>query len=128
MKDNLLIDEKAYKLAKDYLPSRNIVGVTADLIEKYLNPLLLNPKPTSKEGIYRRLLESAQNANMKAGVIGRAIGGVDKLALVLQDFTPGAVLDKYAGNWEAILKDIVELPAYAGASCHCLACAAKASA
>lgn len=65
---------------------------------------------------------------MKAGVIGRAIGGVDKLALVLQDFTPGAVLDKYAGNWEAILKDIVELPAYAGASCHCLACAAKASA
>ncbi len=128
MKDNLLIDEKAYKLAKDYLPSRNIVGVTADLIEKYLNPLLLNPKPTSKEGIYRRLLESAQNANMKAGVIGRAIGGVDKLALVLQDFTPRAVLDKYAGNWEAILKDIVELPAYAGASCHCLACAAKASA
>ena len=113
MKDNLLIDEKAYKLTKDYLPSRNIVGVTADLIEKYLNPLLLNPKPTSKEGIYRRLLESVQNANMKAGVIGRAIGGVDKLALVLQDFTPRAVLDKYAGNWEAILKDIVELPAYA---------------
>jgi hypothetical protein len=49
--------------------------VTANLIEKYLNPLSLNPKPTSKEGIYQRILESAQNANMKAGVIGRAIIG-----------------------------------------------------
>jgi len=108
MKDNALIDKKAYQLAKNYLPSRSIAGVTADLIEKYLNPLTLSPKPTSKEGIYQRILESAQNANMKAGVIGRAIGGVEKLALVLEGFNPRAVLDKYAGEWEAILKDIVE--------------------
>jgi hypothetical protein len=72
MKDNALIDEKAYQLAKNYLPSRSIAGVTADLVEKYLNPLTLNPKPTSKEGIYQRILESAQNANMKAGVTQRA--------------------------------------------------------
>jgi hypothetical protein len=104
-----LIDEKAYHLAKSYLPSRNIAGVTADLIEKYLNPLTLNPKPTSKKDIYHRILESAQNANMKAGVIGRSIGGVEKLALVLEGFNPGAVLDKYGGNWEAVLRDIVEM-------------------
>jgi hypothetical protein len=108
MKDNALIDKKAYQLAKDYLPSRSIGGVTADLIEKYSNPLTLNPKPTSKEGIYQRILESAQNANMKAGVIGRAIGGVEKLSLVLEGFNPKAVMDKYAGEWEAILNDIVE--------------------
>ena len=108
MKDNALIDKKAYQLAKDYLPSRSIEGVTADLIEKYLNPLTLNPKPTSKEGIYKRILESAQNANMKAGVIGRAIGGVEKLSLVLEGFNPRAVMDKYPGDWEAILNDIVE--------------------
>jgi len=108
MKDNTLIDEKAYQLAKDYLPSRSIAGVTADLIEKYLNPLTLNPKPTSKEGIYQRILESAQNANMKAGVIGRAIGGVEKLSIVLEGFNPRAVMDKYAGDREAILSDIVE--------------------
>jgi hypothetical protein len=108
MKDNAPIDEKAYQLAKDYLPSRSIEGVTADLIEKYLNPLTLNPKPTSKEGIYQRILESAQNANMKAGVIGRAIGGVEKLSIVLEGFNPRAVMDKYAGDWEAILNDIVE--------------------
>jgi hypothetical protein len=108
MKDNALIDKKTYHLAKDYLPGRSIGGVTADLIEKYLNPLTLNPKPKSKEGIYQRILESAQNANMKAGVIGRAIGGVDKLSLVLEGFNPRAVMYKYAGDWEAILNDIVE--------------------
>ena len=108
MKDNALIDKKAYRLAKDYLPAQNIEAVTASLIEKYLNPLTLNPKPTSKEGIYQRILESAQNANMKAGVIGRAIGGVEKLSLVLEGFDPRAVMDKYAGDWEAILDDIVE--------------------
>ena len=108
MKDNALIDKKAYQLAKDYLLERNIEGVTANLIEKYLNPLTLNPKPTSKVGIYQRIFESAQNANMKAGVIGRAIGGVERLSLVLESFNPQAVIDKYAGDWEAILDDIVE--------------------
>jgi hypothetical protein len=108
MKDNALIDKKAYQLAKDYLPSSGIEGVTPSLIEKYLNPLTLNAKPTSKEGIYKRILESAQNANMKAGVIGRAIGGVEKLSLVLEGFSPKAVMDKYVGDWEAVLDDIVE--------------------
>src|SRR4030042_5783199 len=108
MKDKVLIDKKAYQLAKDYWPDQNIEGVTASLIEKYLNPLSLNPKPTSKEGIYQRILESAQNANMKAGVLGRAIGGVEKLSLVLGGCTPKAVMAKYAGDWEAILNNIVD--------------------
>ena len=108
MNDNEVIDKKVYQLAKAYLPSKNITGVTATLVEKYLDPLSLNPKPTSKEAIYQRILESAQNANMKAGVIGRAIGGVEKLSLVLEYFNARAVLDKYAGNCEAVLDDIVE--------------------
>jgi hypothetical protein len=108
MKDRALIDKKAYQLAKDYFPAQDIKGVTASLIEKYLNPLTLSPKPTSKNGIYQRILESAQNANMKAGVIGRAIGGVEKLSLVLEEFNPRAVLEKYAGDWENVLDDIVK--------------------
>jgi hypothetical protein len=107
MKDDALIDKKAYQLAKNYLPSQGIEGVTATLIEKYLNPLTLNPKPTSKEGIYQRILESAQNANMKAGVIGGAIGGVEKLSLVLEDFNPKAVVAKYVGDWESVLDEVV---------------------
>jgi hypothetical protein len=108
MKDNGLVDRKVYQLAKAYLPSKDITGVTSALIEKYLNPLSLNPKPTSKEAIYQRILESAQNANMKAGVIGRAIGGVERLSSVLEGFNAKAVLDKYAGDCEAVLDDIVE--------------------
>jgi len=108
VKDNALINKKAYQLAKDYLPSQGIAGVTATLIERYLNPLTLNPKPTSKEGIYQRILESAQNANMKTGVIGGSIGGVEKLSLVLEGFNPKAVVAKYVGDWEAVLDDVVK--------------------
>lgn len=108
MTDIAKIDRQAYLLAKSYLPNLGINGVTANLIEKYLNPLTINPKPTSKEGIYQRILESAQNAHMKAGVIGRAIGGVGRLSHVLEDFIPKAVLNKYGTGWEAILDDIVE--------------------
>ncbi len=108
MKDTVLIDKTIYLLAKDYLPSRKITGVTAVLVEKYLNPLSLSPKPTTKEAIYQRILESAQNANMKAGVIGRAIGGVEKLASVLEGFNAKVILEKYAGDCEAVLDDIVE--------------------
>lgn len=108
MKDTVLIDKRIYHLAKDYLPSRKITGVTAVLVEKYLNPLSLNPKPTTKEDIYKRILESAQNANMKAGVIGRAIGGIENLAPVLEGFNAKAILEKYAGDCDAVLGDIVE--------------------
>jgi len=82
--------------------------MTASLVEKYLNPLTLNPKPISKEGIYQRILESAQNANMKSGVIGRAIGGVEILSVVMEGFNSKAVIDKYECDWESILNDIVE--------------------
>ncbi len=107
MTDTAKIDNQAYLLAKSYLPNLGQKDITANLIEKYLNPLSLNPKPTSKQGIYQRILESAQNANMKAGVIGRAIGGVSKLSVVLEDFNPEAVLNKYGTGWESILDDIV---------------------
>jgi len=56
----------------------------------------------------QRLLKSAQNANMKAGVIGGSINGVDKLAIILEDFNPEAVLAKYGDNWQAVLDQVVK--------------------
>ncbi|MGV8175731.1 MAG: hypothetical protein ACP5OU_08535 [Methanothrix sp.] len=108
MKATPEIDRRAYELAKGYLPGLNITGVTETLIERYLNPLSLNPRPTSKEELYRRLLGSAQNANMKAGVIGRSIGGVDKLSPILDRFHPEAVTTRYGDDWEAVLDQIVK--------------------
>ena len=102
------IDRQVYELAKNYLPSLRIEGVTPSLIEKYLNPFYLNPRPISKEGLYRRILESAQNANMKSGVIGGSIDGIDKLAPILDGFNPKGVLAKYGDNWEEVLDQIVE--------------------
>ncbi len=99
MKQNSQIDKKAYELAKAYLPRLNIPGVTMDLVEKYLNPFSLPPKPATKNELYCRVLESAQNANMKPGVIGRSIGGVDKLSKVLYGFDPTEVLNHY-DKWE----------------------------
>jgi len=108
MKDSVISDRKAYELAKGYLPSLGIEGVTPSLVDKYANPLASRVRPTSKAGIYRRLLVSGQNANMKAGVIGRAIGGVDKLSLVLEGFNPKGVTVKYGSDWGALLDEVVE--------------------
>lgn len=101
------IDRKAYELAKAYLPSLNIPKITISLVEKYLDPLSLDPKPVTKNQLYHRILESAQNANMKAGVIGKAVNGIDKLSPVLFDFDPREVLCHYDNDWEAVLDQIV---------------------
>ncbi|MHC9544030.1 MAG: hypothetical protein AB9903_31335 [Vulcanimicrobiota bacterium] len=108
MESDKLIDHKAYTLAKNYLPSLNIKGVNAALIEKYMTPFSKTPKPVSKQDIYLRALVSAQNANMRAGVIGGAIGGVDRLSSVLEGFLPKAILKKYGNSCDAVLDEIAE--------------------
>ena len=95
-------DRAAYALAKQCLLQQAGAGVTPELLERYLHP---KPRPSSIAEIYQRILESAQNANMKAGVVGDAIGGVDKLSSILCSFQPRAVLEKYS-DWESILNDV----------------------
>jgi len=84
----------------------SIPGVTPALVEKYLRLSQINPRPSTVAGIYQRILESAQNANMKAGVVGRSIDGVHKLGTVLCDFEPAAVLAKFSSGWEPVLDEI----------------------
>lgn len=108
MKPDPEIDRQVYELAKGYLPSLGIPGVTKTLIEKYLDPLSVNIKPASKKELYRSILWSAQEAGMKSGVIGGSIDGVDKLAPVLYSFDPKAVLDNYNGNADAVLGQIMK--------------------
>jgi hypothetical protein len=102
------LDKAAYALAKDFLLQSGAgKGVTPELIEKYLH-LDKTARPQTVAALYERLLGSAQNANMKAGVIGGSIGGVGKLGRVLCDFEPALVLEKYSSGWEGVLDDIVE--------------------
>ncbi len=100
------LDRAAYTLAKDFLlQSGASKGVTPELIDKYLH--LSAPRPDTLAALYEHILESAQSANMKAGVIGGSIGGVGKLGPVLCDFDPTKVLEKYRSGWEDVLDDIV---------------------
>ncbi|OPY49887.1 MAG: hypothetical protein A4E49_02969 [Methanosaeta sp. PtaU1.Bin112] len=105
MKATPEIDRKAYELAREFL--LNIPGVTEIIIEKYQNLPSFRPKPSTKNELYRDLLESAQNANMKTKVVGEAIGGVDKLALISNDFDPEYILKSYASKWD-VLDQIVQ--------------------
>jgi hypothetical protein len=101
------LDRAAYTLAKDFLLQSGAgKGVTPELIEKYLH--LSSPRPDTLAGLYEHMLESAQSANMKAGVIGGSIGGVANLGPLLCDFEPAEVLEKYRSGWEGVLDDIVE--------------------
>jgi thermostable 8-oxoguanine DNA glycosylase len=100
------IDKFVYKEAKNFLPDLGIAGVDRLLIDKYLNPTSLPSRPDSIPKIYERILESAQNANMKAGVIGGSIGGIGNLSHVLFSFDPKKVLRKYGHNYENLLDDI----------------------
>lgn len=100
-------DRLAYALAREYLFSLEVPGLTRDVIESYRWP---NEKsrPTTLSQIYLHFLVTAQNANMKPGVIGGAIGGVEKLGAVLCDFEPLAVVEKYHADSTTLLQDIVK--------------------
>jgi hypothetical protein len=101
-----VLDRAAYTLAKAFLLKSGAgKGVTPELVEKYLH--LSAPRPDTLAGLYEHMLESAQSANMNAGVISGSIDGVGNLGPVLCDFHPLQVLEKYPSGWEGVLDDIV---------------------
>lgn len=102
-------DTKIYNEAKNFLILNTPDEITEEIIESYL--VLQSPEKNNLllSDLYLRLLISAQNANMKAGVIGGSIGGVESLKSVLFDFNPVKVLDKYSNNSELLLDDIVKI-------------------
>ena len=101
-------DNKIYNCARKFLYENTPSEVTEEIIESYLNYL---EKPNSAnwtiEQIFLRFLESAQNANMKAGVIGGSINGVENLKSVLFDFDPKKVYEKFQ-NSEELLDEIIK--------------------
>jgi len=56
--------------------------------------------------IFQQLLDSAQTSQMKQNVIGGAIGGIDKLGLVLDSFNPKWVEREYGLDAARLLGDI----------------------
>lgn len=100
------LDKAAYDLAKGFLVRSGAgKGVTPELVERYLR-LGKTGRPQTLAGLYERVLGSAQNANMGAGVIGGSIGGVRNLGPVLCGFEPARVLEEYPSGWEGVLDEI----------------------
>ncbi len=99
-------DRKAYALARHFFLARREEGITPEILDSYLELSTRKARPAALPGIYERILESAQNASMKAGVIGRALGGVERLGEVLCEFDAAGVLTKFQ-DWEPILDEIV---------------------
>lgn len=99
-------DLYAYQLAKDFLLKNTPPEVDENLLRKYLNLSRSQVNLNSKNDIYFRLLESAQNTNMKTGVIGRAIGGVKTLGNVLNDFNPDEIVSQYGEDSEKLMETI----------------------
>jgi len=100
-------DRKAFELAWDFLLGLRVPGLTEDVINAHIRPSDSNPPPLTLIQIYKGILNSAQNANMRAGVIGRAIGGFDRLDSVLFGFDPAKVLKRYR-TWNDVLDVIVK--------------------
>lgn len=106
----LLAERDAYffNKAKQFLIEQTPESITTEIVDSYLSVPLPTKNTFELNDIYYRLLVSAQNANMKAGVIGGSIKGVENLKHILMEFNPKIVLEKYQGREEQLLNDIVE--------------------
>lgn len=98
--------EDAYDKARKFIIEQLQIENANSILDHYLSVPDKSQSAVSLEKLYFRMLASAQNANMKAGVIGGSIGGVEKLAVVLFEFNPKMVSDAYRGNSEQVLLDI----------------------
>jgi len=98
------LDWAAYELATDFV----LEVITPDELENELHISASN-KPETIEELYLRLLESAQNANMKPQVIGGSIDGVHNLGSVLFDFDPALVLKRFPTESDVLDEIVVEL-------------------
>jgi hypothetical protein len=99
--------EEAYFVAKKLLIKLLDSADAEKVLEHYLLMLDSSKTYATIPELYKRLLVSAQNANMKAGVIGASIGGVENLGKVLYDFNPAKVVERFDNSPESLLDEII---------------------
>ena len=108
-KDHLIervnMDRQSYELAQKYL--LGLPGISQQLVDKHIY-YQQKMRPRTLNEVYKRFLESAQNAGMRSVVIGKSIGGIDALSEVLCGFDPKDILKKYNDNWEKVLNTIIK--------------------
>ncbi len=102
-------DKAAFAFAKKFL-IRELKHQDAEkILESYLSMPDRSNVLVSLQKIFLGLLDSAQNANMKASVIGGSLaGGVGSLDKVLFDFDPAKVITRYGDDAEKLLEEIIK--------------------
>lgn len=98
--------ENVYDIARKFLISKIPGEDPESILNPYLSVADKDALPESLAQVYMRLLISAQNANMKAAVIGGSIGGVENLGPVLFGFDPKRISDHYENDHAAVLNEI----------------------
>lgn len=105
MKENM---KNIYSIATKFLIKKIPSQDAQNIMNQYLNiSTEIQPKAELSE-LLRRMLSSAQNSNMKAGVIGKAIGGVNNLEKALFSFDSNKILKKFNNAPDALLDHIVK--------------------
>lgn len=97
-----------YLAAKKFLIRELPSPDAAETVESYLALPDHSDAPVSVSELFARLLSSAQNANMKAGVIGGAIGGIHNLGQALFRFSPKKVEEAFVNDPERLFDHIVK--------------------
>ncbi|MCA9966194.1 MAG: hypothetical protein KC423_18215 [Anaerolineales bacterium] len=100
-------DQTLYRLSRQFLLRHPEVNEA--LVAKYETLVADIPRYHSLNGIYQNLLVSAQNANMRAGVIGGSIDSVANLGPLLHNFDPHTTFQAFGDSeqWEQVL-DLIE--------------------
>lgn len=100
--------KKTYTEAKKFMLERIPSKDAKAILNSYLDLPDQSNEPVSIKELFRRLLSSAQNSNMKAGVIGESIGGFNNLGKALYSFNPKRVTKAFDGAPEELLEHIVK--------------------
>lgn len=99
---------KIYTTAKRFLIERIPSKDAKEILNSYLELPAQNHESVDIPELFRRLLSSAQNSNMKAGVIGESIGGFNNLGKALFSFNPRLTEKNFDGAPDALLDHIVK--------------------
>lgn len=96
-----------YQKAKQFLIDKIPASDAEEILDSYLTlPDGSNNHLTINE-IFFRLLGSAQNSNMKAGVIGGSIDGIHNLGKALYNFDPKKIHQEFSNKPNELLDHII---------------------
>lgn len=99
---------RTYLTAKRFLIRELACPEAEEILESYLSLPDRSKEPVSLSELFKRLLSSAQNANMKASVVGGSIGGIQNLGKALFRFNPKKVERAFSNDSDKLLNHIVE--------------------